>query len=139
MKPRTEDEILSRAPITTKFGDKEYSIPLLAVMAQREWRNKLFAELAPILAAFDFKTDGASVANGLTAALLEFPEKLVELVFLYAPDLPRDEILTDATEEQIILAFDQIKALAFPFSPPLMEMRQIFKAVGSQPSANSTN
>lgn len=173
MQPRTEDQILSRSPITTKLGDKEYSIPLLAVMAQREWRKKLFAELAPILAALDPLVTGPSVLAGLTASLTEFPEKLVDLVFAYreygyafevlrkegvedhdlfskfielrakglpeAPDWPRNEILAGATEEQIILAFDHVKALAFPFTPQLAEMRILLKTVGSQRLANSTN
>jgi hypothetical protein len=83
MKARTEDDILSRAPITTRLGDKDYSIPLLAVMAQREWRKNLFAELAPILESFNFKVDGKSMATGLTATLLTFPDKLCDLVFAY--------------------------------------------------------
>ena len=131
MKPRTEDEILSRAPITTKLGDKEYSIPLLAVMTQREWRKNLFAELAPILAAFNFNVDGKSMAEGLTAALLTFPDKLCDLVFAYAPDLPREEILSSATEEQIGCAFSAIMAVAFPFIPQLGMVTNLLRSASS--------
>ena len=139
MTPRTEDEILSRAPIKTKFGAAEYEIALLAVTPQREWRKKLFAELQPILAAFDPQGTGQNLLAGLIASLTQFPDKLAELVFAYAPDLPQDKILAEATEEQLILAFDKIKVIAFPFTPQLAEMRSLFKAVGSQPLGNSTS
>jgi len=128
MKPRTEDDILSHAPISVKLGDKDYSIPLLAVQAQREWRKKLFAELAPILAAFNLTVEAKTMAAGLTASLLTFPEKLVDLVFLYAPGLPKDEILASATEEQIAVAFSAIMAVAFPFVPQLGMVRSLLRA-----------
>jgi hypothetical protein len=128
MKPRTEDDALSRAPLSVKLGDKDYSIPLLAVMAQREWRKNLFAELAPILESFNFKVDGKSMATGLTATLLTFPDKLCDLVFSYAPDLPKDEILASATEEQIATAFSAIMAVAFPFVPQLGMVTNLLRA-----------
>jgi hypothetical protein len=133
MKPRTEDEILARTPLKVKLGEKEYDVPLLAVMAQREWRKKLFAELAPILASFNFQVNGASMVQGLTASLLNFPDKLAEMVFAYAPDLPKDEILAQATEEQIAHAFSAIMAVAFPFLPQLGMMTQILKTAAPQP------
>ncbi len=140
MTQRTEDEILSRAPIKTKFGSEEYEIPLLAVTPQREWRKKLFADLQPILAAFDHQqVTGQNLLAGLIASLTQFPDKLADLVFAYAPDLPKDKILAEATEEQLILAFDRIKVIAFPFTPQLVGMRNLFQAVGSQPLGNSTN
>jgi hypothetical protein len=82
MKPRTEDEILARAPLSAKLGDGQYAIPLLAVIPQREWRKKLFAELVPVLASFTLNSSG-NMATGLTAALLNFPDKLCDLVFAY--------------------------------------------------------
>ena len=135
MKARTEDDILSRAPITTKLGDKDYSIPLLAVMAQREWRKNLFAELVPLLDSFKSKADGQSIQTGLTAALLNFPEKLCDLVFAYAPALPKEEILEHATEEQIASAFSAIMGVAFPFLPQLGMVTNLLRATtaASQP------
>jgi hypothetical protein len=116
MKARTEDDILSRAPIVVKLGDKDYSIPLLAVMAQREWRKKLFAELAPLLEAFNFTVDGKSMASGLTAALLNFPEKLCDLVFLYRQYGFALASLADVPDEEIHAAF-----LALIAKKPLAE------------------
>jgi hypothetical protein len=129
MKARTEDDILSRAPIVAKLGDKDYSIPLLAVMDQREWRKKLFAELAPVLSVFVFNPEGMTVADALTAALLQFPEKLCDLVFLYTPELPKDDILANATEEQIVTAFSAIMNVAFPFVPEIKRAMKILTSV----------
>jgi hypothetical protein len=128
MKPRTEEEILARTPLSVKLADKDYAIPLLSVGPQREWRKKLFAELVPILAAFNFNADGKSMAAGLTAALLTFPEKLCDLVFAYAPDLPEVEILANATEEQVATAFSAIFAVAFPFIPQLGMVTTMLRA-----------
>ena len=137
MKPRTEDEILSRAPLKVRLGDRDYEVPLLAVMAQREWRKNLFAELAPIISTFESKLAAGSMSQGLTAALLQFPEKIAELFFAYAKALSEEDqkkILAEATEEQLIAAFEAVKAVAFPFSPTLEQMRQLVKAnTASQP------
>lgn len=131
MTPRTENEILSRAPIKTKLGESEYDIQPLAVMPQREWRKKLFADLVPILESFNFNVDGKTMASGLTAALLQFPEKLTDLVFDYAPDLPKEKILAEATEEQITVAFSSIMSVAFPFLTQLGMVTQLVRSAAS--------
>jgi hypothetical protein len=138
MKPRTEDDILARTPLSAKLGDKSYEIPLLAVTPQRKWRKKLFAELVPVLESFNSKVDVKSMETGLTAALLTFPEKLCEMVFAYAPELPAEEILESATEEQIATAFSSIMAVAFPFVPQLGMVANLLKA-NSLLSGSSTN
>jgi hypothetical protein len=128
MKARTEDDVDARTPITVKLGEKDYSIPLLAVMAQREWRKKLFAELGPILESFKPKVEGNGILDGLAASLLNFPEQLTSLVFAYAPDLPKDDILANATEEQIASAFSSIMLVAFPFLPQLGMVTQVLRS-----------
>src|ERR1700739_4148794 len=135
MKPRSEDDVLARAPITVKLGERDYAIPLLTVLAQREWRRTLYAELLPILESFNFQVDGKSMATGLTAALLQFPEKLTDLVFAYAPDLlpAKDEILQHSTEEQIAAAFSAIMAVAFPFLPQLGMVTQMVRSTTASP------
>jgi hypothetical protein len=168
MKQRTESDAASLTPIDVKFGGKDYHIPLLTVVPQREWRKLFFAELNPLMASFDAAPDPKTMINGLSTALLQFPDKLVELVFAYreygfacetllkggtsprnllaefmtlrqkgplpeAEDLPRDEILSTATEEQIAPAFSSISAVAFPYMPQLQMTRQLLKAAASQP------
>jgi hypothetical protein len=132
MNPRTEDEIIARTPLSATLGDEKYAIQLLAITPQREWRKKLFAELVPILASFNLGADG-NMATGLTAALLNFPDKLCDLVFAYAPELPREKILVDASEEQIASAFSKIMAVAFPFMPQLATVTNLLRATASSP------
>jgi hypothetical protein len=115
---RTEDQVLAKAPITVTLGVKEYQIKLLSIKAQREWRQKMSQEMQEVVNQFapTSKAPNAGVFSaGLTVALTQFPEKLTELVFAYAPDLPREQIMEDATEEQISVAFSKIVQVAFPF------------------------
>jgi hypothetical protein len=131
MQPRTEDEILSRTPLKIKLGATDYDIPLLAVKAQREWRKKLLAALEPVLASFNFQADGKNMATGLGATLLNFPETLCDLVFAYAPDLDKEKVLAEATEEQIGCAFSAILAVAFPYLPQLSMVTQLMKTTAA--------
>ena len=128
---RTEEQILSRAPIEVTLGETKYSIRPLTIIKSREWRAKLQEELAGIVGQFNQKADGNTMVAGLTGALVQFPEKLADLVFAFAPDLPNDTILEEATEEQICAAFSVCLTLAFPFLAQLAMVRQVVTASAS--------
>jgi hypothetical protein len=87
--------------------------------------------------------DSKAFANGLTGALIEFPEKIIDLVFAYAPELPKEELLGSeeapgkATEEQFAHAFSQIMGVAYPFLPQLALARTAVLGSLAQ-SPNST-
>lgn len=83
MKERTESDILSCASIEVTLGKKKYLVPPLAVNPNREWRKKYCLQLAPIVDTLNVKLDTKSMLQGLTASLLQFPEKLVDLIFDY--------------------------------------------------------
>jgi hypothetical protein len=83
MKERSESEILSCAPIEVTLGKKKYSLPPLAVNPCREWRKEYYLQLAPIIDTLNVKLDPKSMLQGLTASLLQFPEKLINLMFDY--------------------------------------------------------
>lgn len=125
---RTEDQIISKAPIKVKLGEKDYHIKPLPILKQREWRIKLNEEMAGIICNFNPVATNDAMAYGLTGALVAFPEKIADLVFAYAPDLPKDEILETATEEQIASTFSAIMALAFPFLTQLKLITQLTRA-----------
>lgn len=130
---RTEEQILSKAPIELTFGEKKYQVKPLPILKQREWRARLSSDLKDIVSAFERKdASSAALADGLTRALLDFPEKLAELVFSYDPSLPREQILAEATEEQIALAFSAIMAVAFPFLAQLGQVTGLMRAGLSQ-------
>lgn len=83
MKERSESDILSCAPIEVTLGKTKYPIPPLAVNPNREWRKKYCLQLAPIIDTLNVRLDPKSMLQGLTASLLQFPEKLADLVFDY--------------------------------------------------------
>jgi hypothetical protein len=85
MEKRTESDILAKAPIKVKLGDKDYKIPVLTVLPAREWRIKLDTALGDIVRNFQPAptADTNAFSTGLTGALIHFPEKVVDLVFLY--------------------------------------------------------
>lgn len=124
--PRTEAEMISKAPVKVKLGETEYSIPVLTILPSREWRIKLNQELGEVVDSFQSvgSIDSEAFGRGLASALLHFPEKMAKLIFEYAGDsLPKDEILAAATEEQIGTAFSRIMEVAFPLVPLQMAIR----------------
>jgi hypothetical protein len=128
---RTDAEIRARTPLSVRFGDQDYQIQLLRVHAQREWRKRLVTELGVILGNFSLSADqvGANVFHGgLISALVQCPEKLADLLFEYAPDLPKDQILESATEEQVIFAFSAVMEVALPFLAVLKTATQVLSS-----------
>ena len=112
---RTESDILSKAPIKVRFGDKDFEITVLAIGPSRRWRERLHKTMTSISKGFLEVPSGDNLAPALTMALLSSPEELAELIFTYAPDLPRDEVLELASDEQMAHAYGKIMAVAFPF------------------------
>jgi hypothetical protein len=126
--PRTEDQICRKAPIEITLGENKYSIKPLNILRQQEWRKKLDQELAEIVSTFNKQDDGNQTIQGLTAALIRFPEKIVALVFAYAPDLPQEEVLaSEATEEQMAHAFGKIMEVAYPYLPQLATVTKLMR------------
>lgn len=132
---RNEADMISKAPIKVKLGEKEYSIPILTILPSREWRIKLNDEMAGIVDAFKPESvDGNVFGRGLASALIGFPEKMADLVFAYAgPILPKDEVLASATEEQVGTAFSAIMEVAYPLVP----LAQAMKAARANPPATA--
>lgn len=125
---RTDSDILAKAPIKVLLGSTEYDVHPLTILKAREWRAKVNESFQSIAQSFAAKPEPGNLGPALTGALLAFPEKLAELVFAYAPDLPQQTILEEATEEQMNAAFGKIMKLAFPFVGQLAQTIQILKA-----------
>jgi hypothetical protein len=124
MQKRSESDMLDMRPIKVKLGTKEYEIPTLNNRKSAAWREKLYAALGPLVSSFDFgsvdlnaRRDqvSAMMAAKLSQELIAFPERLAELLFEFAPDLPREEILDNATDEQIGIAFSACAEVGYPF------------------------
>lgn len=139
--PRTEEEKTIQAPLKVKFGAKDYDIKPLSCMKSREWRQQVEEQLGPMAAKIQpLKIQERYVIAGLPAAIAMFPEKMCDLVFAYAPDLPKDTILEEATEEQLSLAFSQLWEIAFAnFLPQMVLAKEMLNPPASQASENSLN
>jgi hypothetical protein len=128
---RTEEQILTKAPIEVTLGDEKYKLPILSVLKMAEWRREL------IEVANDIGGLGVSLA-ALGTCFIAFPERLIDLVFAYCPDLPKDKLRETATEEQFVTAFSAIIPVAFPFMRQLSLMKSVMLANQSA-SGKSTN
>ncbi len=116
---RNEDDILLQRPLEVTLADKQYTIKLLPIRAQAEWRRKVVPLLSGFMALGGISTeDPAKFEAGLASILIDTPEKMLDLFFDYARDLDRDEIENTATEAEVAVAFKKIVAVVLP--PPLL-------------------
>lgn len=116
--------MLAMSPIKLRLGKKDYEVPVLNNRKAAEWRDKLYESLGPLVASFDFagidlnasqQQVSQMMSAKLSQELIAYPKKLAELLFEFATDLPKDEILDEATDEQICLAFASVAEVGYPF------------------------
>lgn len=133
--------------IVVMFGDKEYTIPVLRMKAAAVWRKEYFERTKEVSTSMiidgigDKEEMAKSVGNALTAALLNFPDKIPELVFSYAPSLnpDREQIEESAYDEDFTRAFGEIYKAAFqPFLASLGTVLEMQRAQESR-SRSSAN
>lgn len=135
---RTEQQKLTKAPIVVTFGEKEYQIKVRRILAAQEWRQQFMQEIEALFGAMGQKADGTpAFMSGMRAMFAQFPEKMVDLVCSYDPELPRQEIRENATEEQISVAFGRVVQIAFPFNGELMTVARIVGISQSFPTLAS--
>ncbi len=142
---RTEEEVLCIAPLKVKLGLVEYDLPVLAVLNMRKWRMKLAQEISAMAGILRGDAVNASVVvNGLGFAFTQFPDKVLDLVFIYAGEaLNRPAVESVATEEQFALAFSKIMQVAFPFAEQMgmvmMALKSAETTSSASPAESSTN
>ena len=108
-----EDILLQRIEVT--LADKPYTIKLLPIRPQTEWRKKSLSLVYEFMATEeDTSKNPAEVQAGLTSILIGTPEKMRDLFFEYARDLDRDEIENTAMEAEVAVAFEKIVAIVMP-------------------------
>jgi hypothetical protein len=85
MEKRTESDMVAKAPVKVRLGDKDYRIPVLTVLPARDWRIKLNTEFGSLTGNFKVieATDSNAMASAMTFSLIEFPEKVADLIFTY--------------------------------------------------------
>jgi len=143
---RSDSDIL-RKILKLTFGDKEYEVPVLRMAAAAEWRKKFFEMTRDVASDLPANFDEQSadlksaISRGVFGALIEFPNKIPDLVFSYAPSLPKEEILEAAYDSDFKDAFQAIWGVAFaPFLSSLGMILEMEKARASNsPYSASTN
>jgi len=121
---RTESEMLSMAPVKVRLGTKDFELPVLNNKKAAEWREKLYEALGPLVAGFDFsgldlnaaqQQVSAAMSAKLSQELIAYPQKLAALLIAFCPDVLNLEIVEEATDEQICLAFAHVAEVGYPF------------------------
>uniref|UniRef100_A0A6M3M170 Uncharacterized protein n=1 Tax=viral metagenome TaxID=1070528 RepID=A0A6M3M170_9ZZZZ len=114
---RTEEEKVIQAPIKIVLGGKEYEVKPLVIKDSRGWRAELSKMLGMLPRYANVTTDTPDKFQAaLDSMLISMPDKVVDLVFAYAPGLDREAIEAIATDAEMAKAFEQILEVAFPLA-----------------------
>ena len=114
---RTEEQIVAQAPILVYFGGIEHQVKPLIIKEAREWRRKLAEMMGQISPAVNATTDNPEqFQEGINSLFVSMPDTIIDLVFEYAKDLPRDAVEAVATDEEMAKAFESILEVAFPLA-----------------------
>ena len=122
---RSEDQVVTQAPIMISFGGKEYELKPLVIKESRQWRQefaKVLNSLPLFVNAIDTTEHFQQVINGM---FLDVPDKIIDLIFAYAKDLPREEIEAVATDVEMSKAFESIIEVAFPLARSMVGMPEM--------------
>jgi len=122
MPGRSEEQRIYQEGIKVILGGKEYTVHPLKLREEREWRQKL-AELVGSLPQFaNVTTENPEAFQGAIKALMvNLPDQVVDLFFLYAKDLDRKAIEEEAVGTEVAEAFKAVMTLAFPLPQALTE------------------
>ena len=114
---RTEEDKIVQAGIVVILGGKEYSIAPLVIRDSREWRKGVVSLLSALPGYTNVTTDTPDeFGEALNAVMVALPDKVVDLFFLYAKTLPREEIEKTATDAELAKAFERVIEIAFPLA-----------------------
>lgn len=128
MKERTEEDIITKAPIVVTLGATQYGLKPLPVLKAREWRKKLTDTMLTVVGSMSLEQSTTNMGPAMTAALVAFPDKVADLVLAWSPELDAEKVLSEATEEQVATAFCAVMIMAYPFLAPLALTMRVTKS-----------
>jgi hypothetical protein len=112
--------------VTVTLGSTEYTINPLPLKKSSEWRAKLAEKLNPIVVSMG-ATSTDDFGKALRDALIAMPETMADLFFDYAPELDKEKISAEASEEQLGLAFGKVFQLAYPYGSTLKQLNDLIE------------
>jgi hypothetical protein len=121
---KRSDEHIFAHRLELQFGETTYAAKVLPHFKAAEWREKAIGSTREVVSGMEQPTNGmdSEFFAGLGKWFIAFPDKMIELMKAYAPDLPWDEILKEATDEEIEINFARICEVGFPSKSPLQMM-----------------
>ena len=123
MNQRTEEDILTQAGFDVILGGRKHSIRPLVIRDAREWRRQAVELVAPLTAIAGTTSETPDdFGNAIKSLLVDNPDKVIDLFFLYTKDLKRGEIEGIATEAELTAAFSEVIAFAFPLAKSAPEI-----------------
>jgi hypothetical protein len=112
---RTEEDKITQAGIKVTLGGKDYKVRPLCILDSKTWRKEVAALLGELPKYAKANTDNPDEFQAaLNGIMIATPDKVIDLFFSYAKDLPREEIEKIATDKEIADAFSEVVKLAFP-------------------------
>lgn len=130
---RSEDDIVAQTPFVVKLGGTDYNVKPLTIKAGRAWRGKL-SDVLNEMATGPLTTQltPQNFVQGLMVAFFTFPDKVLGLMYAYSPELEaeKEAIEDKATDEETVVAFSRILAVAYPFFNLLGSMKTAASAAG---------
>lgn len=124
---RTEQDILTRAPIEVTLGGKTYEVTPLTIAESAAWRRRLGRGVADVLGGMQVQRPDGSVIRDeealgrlLPELFATAPDLLIDLMWAYAPILPRKEIEKAATEIELLEAASEVFKLGLPLAKPII-------------------
>ena len=124
---RTEEDKIFQNEILIILGGKEYKIKPLVIKQSRKWRANFAKLLGDLQQYTKITTDTPDkFEDAIKTILMAMPDKIIDLVFEYAPGLNREEIENSATDTEMAKVFEQITEVALPLARSLTgEMRKL--------------
>jgi len=109
--PRSEEQILTGTGGHVKLGNKTYEIKPLTMRKAMKWRQGL----SPLLTAMLEKDGALDSRDGLRAAVVDSLQQMTDAVVSYLDldEAEKEQLLDDATEEEVMGAFFAVMGLAF--------------------------
>lgn len=125
MQERTEEDVVTQAPLEVILGGEKYEIKLLTIKEARAWRAHIRTCINDLSRYSGVSSDDPEEFLGaLSTLLVEMPDSVIDLFFEYAKDLPRDAIEDVANDAEIAQAWRQVQEVAFPLTRSLEETSQ---------------
>lgn len=109
---------------TVRIAGRDYTIATLTITKNRVWRERLTAEVEPIIKAMDglkaveLKDFDAltMLARAVKDTVIRSVDKVLDLLCEYAPEIASDRARIEAEgyDEEIFAAFGKVIAVVFP-------------------------